>query len=112
VTSGGTVHRLNKAGTELKSWRITNPTNQGIHILENGNVVFTQQHNNRVYEYDPNGKQVWTATVTQPVCVYRLPNGNTMVGCWNPFQLVELNRAGKEVRKASLSIQPYRILYR
>jgi HEAT repeat protein len=109
VTSSSTVHRIDASGNEVKSWRVNNPTNQGCHILPNGNVLFPQQYANRVFEYDMNGQQVWTATATQPTSVYRLPNGNTLIGCGNPFQVIEVDRAGKEVWKVTTPIQPLRV---
>ncbi len=113
VTSSATVHRIDEKGTEIKTWRVNNPTNQGCHILNNGNVVFPQQHANRVFEYDMNGQQVWTATATQPTSVMRLANGNTLIGSSSsPFQAVEVDRAGKEVWKMTTPIQPLRIYRR
>jgi HEAT repeat protein len=112
VTSSATVHRIDEKGNETKTWRVNNPTNQGCHVLPNGNIVFPQQYSNRVYEYDMNGQQVWTAVTTQPTAVYRLPNGHTLVGSINTNQLVELDRAGKEVWKVSATIQPHRVYRR
>jgi HEAT repeat protein len=108
VTQNNSVHRLDAQGKQIKSWAVQQPTNQGIHILPNGNVLYPQQYTNRVFEYDPNGKQVWTATVPRPVSVQRLPNGNTLVASYSPYQVVELNRAGKEVWKATIPIQALR----
>src|SRR5205823_4766207 len=105
VTSSSTVHRIDEKGTEVKTWRVNNPTNYGIHILNNGNVLYPQQYSNRVYEYDMNGQQVWTAVASQPTAVMRLANGHTLVGNSSPLQLVELDRAGKEVWKVTVPIQ-------
>ncbi len=108
VTSNSTVHKLDATGRETKTWRIQNPTNQGIHILPNGNVLFPQQHNGRVCEYDSNGKQVWTATVPNPVSAQRLPNGNTLIASNPPRLVTEVDRSGKEVWKQTTQIQPMR----
>lgn len=114
VTSSSTGHKIDgKGGREIKNWRLTNPTNQGIHILPNGNAIYPQQHANRVYETDTNGQQVWTATVMQPMAVHRLPNGNTLVAsAQHPFTISEMNRAGKEVGKITSNMQVYRITRR
>jgi HEAT repeat protein len=112
VTNSGIVQRLSGTGKEIKSWHIPNPTNQGIHILDNGNVVYPQQHTNRVYEYNPNGRQVWTATATQPAAVWRLPNGHTLISSAWPNQVVEVDRAGKEVWKATTTMQALRVYRR
>ena len=109
ATNSGSVHRVDAAGKEVKSWRIPNPTSQGIHILNNGHIVYSQQHSNRVYEVDASGRQVWTATATNPAAVWRLPNGNTLVSSAAPYQVVELDRAGKEVWKASTQVQGLRV---
>jgi hypothetical protein len=60
---------------------------------------------NKVTEYDGNGKEVWTAAVTQPVSAKRLPNGNTLVSSLNPPKVIELDRAGKVVWEAK---EPFR----
>jgi len=106
------VHRIDATGKEVKQWRIQHPTNQGIHILPNGNVVFPQQYNNRVYEYNPDGQQVWTATAVNPVAVQRLPNGNTLISSYSPYQLTEVDRAGKEVWKVNTQVQGLRVYRR
>ena len=112
VTSSGIVQRVSATGKDLKSWNVPNPSNQGIHILDNGNVVYPQLNTGRVYEYAPNGRQVWTATAQQPVAVYRLPNGHTLISSQWPNQVVEVNRAGKEVWKATVPLQALRIYRR
>jgi outer membrane protein assembly factor BamB len=109
VTSSSSVHRIDATGKEVKTWRITHPTNQGIHILPNGNVVFPQQYNNRVYEYNPDGQQVWTATAINPVAVHRLPNGNTLISSYSPYQLTEVDRSGKEIWKVNTQVQGLRV---
>src|SRR5262249_16768943 len=112
VTSNSTVHRLDGQGREIKTWRVNSPSNQGCEILPNGNLVFPQQWSNRVFEYDTEGRQVWTGVAVQPTSVARLPNGHTLVGSSSPYQLVELDRGGKEVWKVTIPIQPLRILRR
>ncbi len=105
VTQQGLVTRMDKEGKkELKHFQ-TN-TGGGIYqfghmdVLANGHIVVPVFSFNKVTEYDDNGKEVWTAAVTQPVSVKRLPNGNTLVSSLNPPKVVELNRAGKVVWEA------------
>jgi outer membrane protein assembly factor BamB len=52
--------------------------------------------NNRVVEYDADGRSVWEAAVEEPIAAVRLPNGNTLITLWEN-RAVELNRDGKEV---------------
>lgn len=113
VTSSGFVQRIDARGKEVKSWNMpANPTNQGIHILDNGNIVYPQQHGNRVYECDTNGKQVWTAAAQQPAAVWRLPNGHTLISSAWPNQVIEVDRAGKEVWKTTAAVQALRVYRR
>ncbi len=66
-------------------------------MLPNDHVVIPVYSFNKVSEFDGNGKEVWTASITQPVSAKRLPNGNTLVSSLNPPKVVELDRAGKVV---------------
>jgi HEAT repeat protein len=67
----------------------------GIEILPNDHVLMVMNQNNKVVEYDDNGKEVWSANVPWPTAVTRLPNGRTLVGSQNSGKLVEVDRAGK-----------------
>src|SRR5262249_16216523 len=95
----GQVTRTNKDGKDIKSFN-TN-TGGGIYylshfdVLPNEHVVIPNFSYNKVSEYDGSGKEVWSATVTQPVSAKRLPNGNTLVSSLNPSKVVELDKAGK-----------------
>lgn len=113
VSSNGTAHRIDAAGRELKAWGIPGISSQGAHVLPNGNIVVPQQYQNRVTEYDQNGKTIWSVTTNQPVSAQRLPNGNTLIGSYQaPFAVAEFDRAGKEVWKASTQILPRRVYRR
>ena len=82
VTNQGTYVRMDSTGKELKS-TATTPIQWwggGIEILNNDHVIMPLYNNGKVVEYDATGKQVWEATVQWPTSVYRLPNGNTLVG--------------------------------
>ena len=68
-----------------------------IEVLPNGRVLVPQFSNNRVVEFDPEGKIVWEAAVPNPSSVMRLPNGNTLVGSMIMQRAVELDRSCKEV---------------
>ena len=52
---------------------------------------------NRVVEYDADGKVAWQAELQNPTTATRLANGNTLVASSSQQRLVEINREGKEV---------------
>jgi HEAT repeat protein len=99
VSSQGYCARLDNGGKESKKFNIQNMggTNY-IDITAKGHVIIPQQWNNKVFEYDADGKLVWEATVHQPMAASRLPNGNTLVSSqmW-PCKVFELDKTGKVV---------------
>jgi hypothetical protein len=99
VTLNGQCVRLDASGAEVKSFPVnmTYVIGSNIDVLPNGRVVIPQYGNNKVVEFDTEGKPVWEATVTNPSTVLRLPNGNTLVGSMVTQRVVELDRSGKEV---------------
>src|SRR5262249_17697150 len=82
LTSGGRVVGLDGKGKELKSFSVSLGTRLfggRIHMLPNGRVLVPHNAENKVVEYDINGKEVWKVAIEQPVAATRLPNGNTLV---------------------------------
>jgi HEAT repeat protein len=71
-------------------------------VLANHHVLVAEQ--NRVTERDLRGKVVWQKDVPRPLSVQRLPNGNTFMACSNAL-LLEVDRAGKDVLRASVRAQ-------
>lgn len=67
--------------------------------LDNGNYLVAHYGLQKVTEYDPHGRVVWSADVPGgPHSVLRLPNGNTLVAVADMTQnprIVELNPEGK-----------------
>jgi hypothetical protein len=83
---------------ELRSFGVDLSTSGGrIDVLPNGNVVVPEKDNNRVAEYDLNGRLVHELPVEEPVAAVRLPNGNTLVTSMTQHRAVELTRDGREV---------------
>jgi hypothetical protein len=83
---------------EVRSFGVDLSTSGGrIEVLPNGNVVVPEKDNNRVAEYDGNGRLVHELAVEEPVAAVRLPNGNTLVTLMSQHRAVELTRDGKEV---------------
>ncbi len=113
ITQQGQVTRMDKNGQhEIKHFQAG--TGGMYHfgycdMMANEHVLVPMFSFNKVAEYDTNGKEVWTASITQPISAKRLPNGNTLVTSLNPNRVVELNRAGKVVWEAKETFrQPFR----
>jgi HEAT repeat protein len=104
ITNGGSMVRLDSTGKELKTVNVAPPQLYGsnIDVLPNGRVLAPQYSNNRVVEYDADGKVVWEASVVQPTSVQRLPNGHTLVGSMYTMQMTELDRLGKVLNQERL----------
>ncbi|HEY7327490.1 MAG TPA: HEAT repeat domain-containing protein [Gemmataceae bacterium] len=97
----GEFVRMDKKGKVLASFRVGRMfRSNGTHIqgLPNGHVLVPLYYDNKVVEFDEEGREVWSASYTQPICAQRLPNGRTLVaGYCNTFY-VELDKNGREVK--------------
>jgi hypothetical protein len=105
VTQSGTCVRVDPTTRrEIGSFATRRTYGYGaVEVLPNGHILMT--HQDRVAEYDANGRPHWEAMFTRPSSVQRLPNGNTLV-CGSPSPPVgnqtlpfvaELDRNGKTV---------------
>jgi hypothetical protein len=111
----GKVARLDRTGKEVSSFRVVlnTPLYGGrIHALPNGHVLIPHHGENKVVEYDPNGKEVWHVKVNQPIIATRLPNGNTLVTSMTDNRAVEFDPNGKEVWSYRQSTRVTRALRR
>ncbi len=98
VSSGHRFVRLSAAGKELQSFEVHVDVWGGrIDVLPNGHVMVPELSNNRVVEYDNQGKPVWTATINAPITAVRLPNGHTLITCMNQPVGVEVDQKGSVV---------------
>ncbi|GIW80496.1 MAG: hypothetical protein KatS3mg105_2303 [Gemmatales bacterium] len=89
---------LDSKGKVIRRFPMTVDTSGGrIDVLPNGNVIVPQMNQNRIVEYNRQGKIVWEASVNGPIVATRLPNGNTLVTCMHENRAVEIDRQGKEV---------------
>jgi hypothetical protein len=99
--TGGTSYRfvrLDSGGKEIQSFPVNVQTSGGrIDVLPNGHVLVPERDNNRLAEYDSEGKIVWQVPFRQPIAAVRLTNGNTLVTSFNQPRAVEIDRTGKEV---------------
>ena len=100
-TGDSRVIRLDKSGKELHSFKVSlgqRLFGGRIHMLPSGRVLVPHHSENKVVEYDANGKELWSVSVDQPIAATRLPNGNTLVTSMLPARgAIEFDRAGKEV---------------
>lgn len=100
ITNTGMLTRIEaKTQRIIKSFQVGNiPILFGnIDVLANGSVLVPDFQQNRVVEYDADGKQVRTFTVPTPNSAVRLPNGNTLVASQNTRRVVEFDTRGNEV---------------
>jgi HEAT repeat protein len=111
MTHNGVCLWLDASGKEVKSFRVTGNFHQGnIDVLPNGRVLVPHTWNNKVIEYDIDGKAVWQANVQQPTSAVRLSNGHTLIASqgW-PAKLLELDRTGKVVWENQPASRPSRV---
>jgi hypothetical protein len=109
TTAAGTCLRLDATGKELRTFAIGSVALGSLEVLPGGRLLISQYNNNKVAEYDLDGKLLWEAAVTQPLSAFRLPNGNTVVSSYGGFQLLELDRTGKTVWDHKPGARPGRV---
>lgn len=110
VTSTGQLVRLNPQGQEIQSFKVGFLYTMGanIDVLPGGRVLIPQYRDNKVVEYDAQGKSVWEANVTFPTSAVRLPNGHTLAVSMSQNKVVELARDGKELWTYQTDGRPWR----
>jgi hypothetical protein len=93
---GNRVYELDRAGNQR--WAVTNAGGPCDAVVLPGNRVLIAEYGaDRVTERDFKGNVLWERRIPNPVNVQRLANGNTFVATTGG-PIVELDRAGKEVR--------------
>jgi hypothetical protein len=80
-----------------------------IELLPGGRVLVPLNRENRVVEYDANGKIAWQAAAQNPTTATRLPNGHTLIASSSQQRLVEIDSAGKEVWSLDVEGRPWRV---
>jgi HEAT repeat protein len=89
---------IDARGKELHRFPVNVATFGGrIQVLPNGRVLIPEMYQNKVVEYDTDGKVVWEASVDQPIVATRLANGNTLVTSMVQKKAIELDRDGHPV---------------
>jgi hypothetical protein len=117
--------RVDATGRELQKFSVNVITSGGrIDVLPAGQVLVPEKDNDRVVEYDADGKIVWQAKYPQPVAAVRLPNGNTLVTSFNADETgiplprdrlvpaAELDRTGHVVWKYDSATRVTRVFKR
>jgi hypothetical protein len=100
ITNQGAYQRIDgKTQAVRKSFQVAPiPVLFGsMDVLPNGNVIVPDFQQNRVVEYNSDGKQIHQINVQWPNSALRLPNGNTLVASQNTRKVTEFNRGGQIV---------------
>jgi hypothetical protein len=99
LVSGGQCVLLDPGGKAVKRFHVgvVYPLGGNIDILPGGRVLVPEYSQNRVAEYDLDGKLLWQASVRFPTSAVRLANGNTLAVSMREKRAVEVDRDGKEV---------------
>jgi hypothetical protein len=113
LTWDARVSRLDAHGKELYSFAVNlgqRLSGGRIHMLPNGRVLVPHHSEDKVVEYDGQGKVVWEVAVEKPVSATRLPNGNTLVTSMD-YQVgaVEFDRTGAQVWQYSTNRRGSRV---
>jgi HEAT repeat protein len=111
VTNQGLCVRLDPKGKELKTTQVPpiQIHNGYVDMLANEHVLVPLFGQNKVAEFDAEGKNVWEAGITLPISSRRLPNGNALVATNNPPRVVELDRSGRVVWENKDLVRPVRV---
>ena len=98
LSNTGNLVTLDAAGKEMKAFSVgaVYPGSQ-IDALPGGRVLVPIYSQNKVIEFDADGRRVWETAATRPTNVQRLPNGNTLISSRINPTVTEVNRAGEVV---------------
>lgn len=100
LTDAARVVRLDEKGKEKKTFEIElgkRLFGGRLYTTSTGRILVPHNQENKVVEYDYNGKAVWQVNIEEPIAAVRLPNGNTLVTTMSQNRAVEFDRAGNEV---------------
>lgn len=99
LTGSGECVLVDTTGKRLKSFHTNHaPTDVGIIDLSpNGRILVSQQRNNKVVEYDVEGKKIHEVDAPQVATATALPNGHFLVASYQSKRIYELDRSGKIV---------------
>jgi HEAT repeat protein len=114
LSNQGRYFRVDARGKELSSFRIINGLGHlGNDLLPSGGALIPIAWQNKITEYDRDGKVVKEHPFAQPASVQRLNNGGMLLvnQQWPP-RLIEIDRSGQVVHEATLPTNPVRAVRR
>ncbi|HZV05736.1 MAG TPA: HEAT repeat domain-containing protein [Gemmataceae bacterium] len=100
----GELVRIERTGKVLAEKDIATrfrPYGTHIQALPNGHVLVPLFNENKVSEFDRDGREVWSVRFARPASAQRLPNGRTLVAGLGSNTIVELDKNGREVKSIS-----------
>jgi hypothetical protein len=114
VAANGKIVELDSQWEEVRSiMPAAHGTGAGywasVEMLPSGRFLLALGSSGRVVEVDGKGKIEWECSIPSPVFATRLRNGNTLVASFDGRCIIEVNRAGKEVRKQTLQGRPFAV---
>jgi len=62
-----------------------------------GNTLLAYGYKNKVAEYDPSGKEIWTYAAKGAWSAEKLPNGNVLIAEYSQNRVIEVDNSGKLV---------------
>jgi hypothetical protein len=103
ITQAGQFIRFDAAGKQVKSFAVGSVYAMGtkVQALPNDHVLVALYTQNKVAEFDADGREVWQAAMRRPSSAYRLPNGHTLVASRMSQAITELDRKGQVVANFS-----------
>jgi hypothetical protein len=103
LTAGGEFLRFDASGKQVRSFRVGAALSLAsvIQALPNDHVLVALYTQNKVAEFDADGREVWQAAMRRPSSAYRLPNGHTLVASRMSQAITELDRKGQVVANFS-----------
>jgi HEAT repeat protein len=110
LTNDGRCHLLDTTGKLLKSF----PSGQdqmclgGLDLLPNGHILVPQHRQNRVVEFDAEGRKVREVAAPGATMATQLPNGHILAAGRNTKKVFEVDRAGKIVWERPCTGQVFR----
>jgi hypothetical protein len=112
-----TAYLIDMEGNVVHTWESDAPTGNAVYLLENGNLLRTEQvvpegerkfnqggAGGRIREIAPDGTVIWEFTLSTSARrlhhdIERLPNGNVLAICWEAKTAEEALAAGRDPTK-------------
>jgi HEAT repeat protein len=108
--TNGRIVEIDEKGKEVRAVKIPIAANDwtSVELLPGDRFLVAVRGAGQVVEIDAQGKILWQVAVQEPMSVARLPNGNTLVACYNQnCKVVEFDQAKKEVWTFKVNARPF-----